>query len=202
MIRAARQWASPPERGDAGPAHPGLSFQLGDVRDWKPAADVDVLISNAVLQWVPGHLELLPRWAAWLADGGWLAFQLPGNFEAAPHTAIREMARSPRWRPLLGAVEVNRQAGDPLVYLDVLTGAGCQVDTWETTYFHLLRGEDPVVEWVRGSALRPVLAALDDEQAAEFLAGYRDRMRRAYPPRPFGTVLPFRRVFVVARRRS
>ena len=81
-----------------------------------------------------------------------------------------------------------------------LAGAGCRVDAWETTYLHILDGEDPVVEWVKGTALRPVLAALDELQAAEFLAEYRDRMRRAYPPRSFGIVLPFRRVFVVAQR--
>jgi trans-aconitate 2-methyltransferase len=110
------------------------------------------------------------------------------------------MVESPRWRPLTGAVELNHQAADPAVYLDVLTSAGCDVDAWETTYLHVLGGEDPVVDWFKGTALRPVLAALDDEQAEEFFAEYRQRMRRAYPPRSFGTVLPFRRVFVVARR--
>ena len=82
----------------------------------------------------------------------------------------------------------------------MLAGAGCRVDAWETTYLHVLPGEDPVVEWVKGTALRPVLARLDDAQAAEFLGEYRERMRVAYPARPYGTVLPFRRVFVVAQR--
>jgi trans-aconitate 2-methyltransferase len=202
MIEAARQPARRPDGQDPDAPPPPLSFELADVRDWKPGTAVDVLVSNAVLQWVPGHLSLLPRWAEWLSPGGWLAVQLPGNFDQPPHAAIREMARSPRWRPLIGSAEFNRQAGDPLVYLDVLDRAGCDVDVWETTYFHVLPGDDPVVEWVRGTALRPVLAVLDDEQAAEFLAEYRDRMRAAYPPRPAGTVLPFRRVFVVARHRG
>jgi trans-aconitate 2-methyltransferase len=200
MIQAARQWLPRPAAGDAEAARPQLSFGLMDVRDWKPAADVDVIISNAVLQWVPGHLELLPRWAGALSGGGWLAFQIPGNFDSPPHAAIRDMAASPRWRPLIGALELNRQATDPVVYLDVLAGAGCDVDAWETTYLHVLGGEDPVVEWVKGTALRPVLAALDGTQAEEFLAEYRQRMRQVYPPRSSGTVLPFRRVFVVARR--
>jgi trans-aconitate 2-methyltransferase len=196
MIEAARRGARARSSGLA------PSFELADVRDWKPGTAVDVLISNAVLQWVPGHLGLLPRWAEWLAPDGWLAFQLPGNFDQPPHTAIREMAASPRWQPLLGSAQLNRQAGDPAVYLDILARAGCEVDAWETTYLHVLPGEDPVLEWVKGSALRPVLAALDDKQAAEFLADYRERMRAAYPPRPFGTVLPFRRIFVVAHRRN
>ncbi len=110
------------------------------------------------------------------------------------------MAASPRWRPLLGDREFTRQAGDLTGYLDVLAGAGCRVDAWETTYLHILAGANPVVEWVKGTALRPVLSVLDQAQTAEFLAEYADRMARAYPPRPFGTVLPFRRVFVVAQR--
>jgi trans-aconitate 2-methyltransferase len=190
MIEDARQLAKPPQ----------LTFELADLREWRPAAPVDVIVSNAVLQWVPDHLDLLPRWVDFLAPGGWLAFQLPGNFDQPPHVAISEMAASPRWRPLLGDREFTRQAGDLTGYLDVLAGAGGRVDAWETTYLHVLAGENPVVEWVKGTALRPVLSALDDEQAAEFLAGYSERMRRAYPPRSFGTVLPFRRVFVVAQR--
>ena len=181
-----------------GEKRPGVSFAVADLRDWQPDARVDVLVCNAVLQWVPGHLGLLPRWVSWLSGGGWLAFQLPGNFDQPPHAVLREMAASPRWRSLIGEAELTRQAGDLTGYLDVLAGAGCQVDAWETTYLHILHGEDPVVEWVKGTALRPVLAVLDDAETAEFLAEYRDRMRRAYPPRSFGTVLPFRRVFVVA----
>lgn len=188
MIAAARR----------GERRPGVSFTVADLRDWQPDAAVDVLLCNAVLQWVPGHLGLLPRWVSWLSGGGWLAFQLPGNFDQPPHAVLREMAASPRWRPLIGEAELTRQAGDLTGYLDVLAGAGCQVDAWETTYLHILHGEDPVVEWVKGTALRPVLAVLDDAETAEFLAEYRDRMRRAYPPRSFGAVLPFRRVFVVA----
>jgi trans-aconitate 2-methyltransferase len=179
---------------------PRLSFVLGDVTEWEPAHPVDVLISNAVLQWVPGHASLLPRWAGALSRGGWLAFQVPGNFDQPGHVIAREMAASPRWRPLLRDVRLNRQATDPGAYLETLAGAGCEVDAWETTYLHVLHGEDPVVEWYKGTGLRPVLAALDEAQAREFLAEYGQRVREAYPPRPFGTVLPFRRVFVAARR--
>ena len=90
-----------------------FSFALGDVWDWQPERPLDVLVCNAVLQWVPGHLELLPRWAGYLADGGWLAFQLPGNFDQPSHAIVRELAQSPRWRSLLADAELNRQAGDP-----------------------------------------------------------------------------------------
>ena len=200
MIEAARLEEKRQAENQRQERPPRLTFEVADLRDWAPSGPVDVITCNAVLQWVPDHLELLPRWVGWLAPGGWLAFQLPGNFDQPPHVAISEMAASPRWRPLLGDQEFTRQAGDLTGYLDVLAGAGCRVDAWETTYLHILPGQDPVVEWVKGTALRPVLTVLDQAQMAEFLAEYAERMRRAYSPRPYGTVLPFRRVFVVAQR--
>ena len=159
-----------------------------------------VFTCNAVLQWIPGHLALLTSWAGWLAPGGWLAFQVPGNFDQPSHTILRELAESARWRPMLGGVQLNRQAVDPATYLDLLAAAGCEVDTWETTYLHVLQGDDAVLRWYQGSGLRPVLAVLPEEHAAEFTAEYGARIRQAYPAAPYGTVLPFRRIFVVARR--
>jgi trans-aconitate 2-methyltransferase len=189
MIRAARVHDAP-----------GLSFMRDDVRYWKPQALPDLIVSNAVLQWVPEHRELLVDWAGWLAAGGWLAFQVPGNFDQPSHAILREMASSPRWRPLLRDVALNRQSADPAEYAELLAQAGCEVDAWETTYIHILHGEDPVLEWYKGTGLRPVLAALDAEQAEAFLAEYAARLHAAYPPRQFGTVFPFRRVFTVAHR--
>ncbi len=190
MIDAAR-------RLEAGPR---LSFGLGDLRDWRPEGPVDVIVSNAVLQWVPEHEALLPGWVQALSPGGWLAFQVPANFGAPSHVLMREVAESGRWRPLLADVRLNRQSADPAAYVDLLSRAGCVVNAWETTYLHVLPGEDPVLEWYKGSGLRPVLAALNPDQATEFLAEYGARLREAYPPRPYGTVLPFRRAFVVAQR--
>jgi trans-aconitate 2-methyltransferase len=192
MIEAARAL---PAGGDQ-----RLSFAQGDVRDWKPDGGVDVIVSNAVLQWVPDHLPVLARWAGFLQTGGWLAFQIPGNYDQPSHVALRELADGDRWRSLLAGVQLNRQAADPAEYLDLLTRAGFEVDAWETTYLHVLHGEDPVLDWYKGTGLRPVLAALRPEQAAEFLDEYRARMSEAYPAAPYGTVFPFRRVFVVAVR--
>jgi trans-aconitate 2-methyltransferase len=192
MVEAAR--ALP----DAGPR---LSFALGDVRDWKPDGRVDVIVSSAVLQWVPDHLDVVARWAGFLPAGGWLAFQVPGNFDQPSHRVLGELAGSDRWRPLLADVRLNRQATDPAEYLDVLAGAGCEADVWETTYLHVLHGDDPVADWMHGTGMRPVLAVLPPDQAAEFLAEYRALMREAYPAASYGTVFPFRRVFAVAVRR-
>jgi trans-aconitate 2-methyltransferase len=188
-----------PEAGGHGPAR-RLSFAVADVRHWQPERPADVIVSNAVLQWIPDHLELLTRWAGILSDGGWLAFQVPGNFDQPSHVILRELARSDRWRPLLAEVSLNRQAADPADYLDLLARAGCQVDAWETTYLHVLQGEDPVLDWYKGTGLRPVLSALPPGDAARFVADYGTRIAEAYPAAAYGTVLPFRRVFVVARR--
>ena len=192
MIEAAR--------GLPAAAEGHLSFALGDVRDWRPGERVDVIVSNAVLQWVPDHLAVVARWAGFLQPGGWLAFQVPGNFDQPSHAALREMARSERWRDLLAGIPLNRQAAEPAEYLDLLARAGLEVDAWETTYLHVLQGEDPVLDWYKGTGLRPVLAALNPDQATEFLEEYRARMAAAYPAAPYGTVFPFRRVFVVATR--
>jgi trans-aconitate 2-methyltransferase len=209
MIETARQLApatalrsaGSPDSGSVMTSHaPGLSFMLDDIRHWEPQSLPDVIVSNAVLQWVPGHRELLVRWADWLADDGWLAFQVPGNFDQPSHVILREMAESARWRPLLRDVELNRQSADPAEYAELLAGAGCEMDAWETTYVHILQGENPVLEWYKGTGLRPVLAVLDADQAADFLTEYGEKIRVAYPPGPFGTLLPFRRVFTVAHR--
>jgi trans-aconitate 2-methyltransferase len=190
MIDAARARAVPGR----------LRFALGDLRDWQPDRPVDVIVSNAVLQWVPGHDDLVTRWARALAAAGWLAFQLPGNFDQPGHVLLRDLAGSGRWRDRLAGAQLNRQAGDPAHYADLLLGQGCRVDAWETTYLHVLPGPDPVLEWYKGTALRPVLAALEPAEAAQFTAQYADLLAAAYPPGPYGTILPFRRVFVVARK--
>jgi trans-aconitate 2-methyltransferase len=191
------------EAAQALPAGEGqrLSFSLGDVRDWEPDGGVDVIISNAVLQWVPDHHAVLARWAGFLTAGGWLAFQIPGNFDQPSHLALRELADSDRWRSRLAGVRLNRQAADPAEYVALLARADLEVDAWETTYLHVLHGDDPVLDWYKGTGLRPVLAALPPDQANAFLEEYRVRMSKAYPAAPYGTVFPFRRVFVVAVRR-
>ena len=185
---------------DVAPGVANLAFQLGDVRDWRPDRPMDVLACNAVLQWVPDHQRLLLDWADLLAPGGWLAFQLPGNFDQPSHAIIRELAQSSRWRTLLTDAEHNRQAGDPADYVALLSGPGYAVDAWETSYLHVLPGDNPVLEWTKGSTLRPVLAALDAEQAAAFIREYGERLRDAYHPQSFGTLFPFRRVFTVLHR--
>jgi trans-aconitate 2-methyltransferase len=180
----------------------GIDASVLDVREWQPGVDTDVVVSNAVLQWVPGHDELLARWVKQLPHGAWLAFQVPGNFDAPSHVRIRELAASARWRDRLAALVLREDDAvlDPAGYAGLLSDAGCVVDAWETTYLQRLTGDDPVLEWVTGTALRPIRNALPDTEWQEFRAELAPRLRTAYPQRADGTTwFPFRRVFVVAR---
>ncbi|HKH88651.1 MAG TPA: methyltransferase domain-containing protein, partial [Acidimicrobiales bacterium] len=178
-----------------------LEFCLGDVRTWEPAAPLDVLVSNATLHWAPGHLGLIDRLAAFLQPGGMLALQVPGNFGEPTHRLLAELKSSDRWQAALGGEEIaSPSSHDPGEYLEALLAAGLAAGAWETTYFQLLQGDDAVLEWMKGTALRPVLTALSEEEGDEFLREYGGLLRAAYPPRAHGTVLPYRRVFAVGRR--
>ncbi len=177
----------------------GVRFEVADLRTWRSGVPVDVLVTNATLQWVPGHLDLLPALAAQVAPGGWLALQVPGNFGAPSHTILHDLAADARYAPSLEGL-VHPSAHDAATYLSALQSLGFTVDAWETTYLHVLAGEDAVFTWVSATAARPVLEALPPKLRAAFEAAYRHRLRAAYPPGPDGTVLPFRRVFAVGRR--
>jgi trans-aconitate 2-methyltransferase len=191
--------------------HGRVEWVRSDVESWDPAqlgAPVDVIISNSLLQWVPSHLLLIPGWVTALAPGGWFAMQMPGNFNAPSHTLLRAAAmESPRAAELLPRLARGEAVSEPAVYLFLLAGLNCDVDTWETTYQHVLdpgglQGE-PVLEWTKGTALLPVFDVLTDEvERADFLAAYGHALLQAYPRQPFGTVFAFRRIFTVARKQA
>ncbi|MCK1796835.1 trans-aconitate 2-methyltransferase [Streptomyces sp. XM4193] len=199
MLRSAAAHAGPTPGGGT------LDFARGDIADWEPDTTYDLIVSNAALQWVRGHADSFKSWLDALSPGGVLAFQVPGNFNAPSHALLGELCDSPRWRERL------REQGrryvhilEPYEYLQRLAELDCETEAWETTYVQLLQGRDPVLDWVRGTALRPVLTALegDEEAREEFLAEYRDRLREAYPTGPHGTTFPFRRIFATARKRD
>lgn len=179
----------------------GIDARRVDVADWTPSPDTDVVLSNAVLHWVPQHRDLLPRWLAALPAGAELALQVPRNFGAPSHTEVRALLAQPRWA---GSVEPRGEdvVATPAEYAALLSAAGAEVDAWETTYLHRLTGPDPVLEWIGSTALRPVRDALDEPGYAAFRTELAPRLRAAYPAQPDGsTWFPFRRVFAVARMR-
>lgn len=179
-----------------------------DLAEWDIAslgAAPDVIVTNAALQWVPRHLPLIDAWVEALAPGGWFALQVPGNFDAPTHALMRETAVSHPRAGELEAASKRYGAGDPSTYLQVLATAGLDVDAWETTYTHVLdpegRSANPVLDWVSGTGLRPMLEVLDDEaEREEFIASYAAKVAEAYPRTPAGVLLAFRRVFAVGRK--
>lgn len=191
--------SSPEMVARAHAAEPEISFEVADLRDWLAGADrVDVLVSNATLQWVPEHLALLPGLVERVVPGGWLAFQVPGNFDEPSHVLRTELAAEAPYAEHTRGVAVP-SSHDPAVYLEALAALGCEVDAWETTYLHVLTGPDPVFTWVSGTGARPTLQALPGDLRGAFEAEFKRRLRAAYPERDGRVVLPFRRVFVVAR---
>jgi trans-aconitate 2-methyltransferase len=180
----------------------GVDAAVGDVKTWTPQSDTDVVLSNAVLQWVPEHADLVVRWARELAPGSWIAVQMPGNFDSPSHAAVRAVARRESYAKTLRDVpfRVGTAVGMPARYAELLIDAGCTVDAWETTYIHRLTGKDPVLNWISGTALLPVSEHLNEQDYQQFRQDLIPLLDEAYPPRPDGTTFfPFRRVFFVAQ---
>lgn len=175
-----------------------LEFRLGDIAEF--AEPQDLVYSNAALQWLGGHESLIPHLAALVHPGGCFAVQMPSNFYARSHALLTEIAREGPWAPKLADGWRPLAVNELDWYVRLLLSLGFRVDAWETEYYFVLQGDDPVLEWVKGTALRPVLALLDQGEAAGFTAEYARRLREAYPPQPYGTVFPFKRIFMVATR--
>jgi trans-aconitate 2-methyltransferase len=207
MIEAARERRIPGR----------LDFELGDLRQWRsgpeggdasgapdPAQAPDLILANAVLQWIPAHLAVLARLAGLLPEGGALGIQVPGNFDSPSHTILTELRRSARWRDLLPPDTERPASREPVDYYDVLDNSGLTPDVWETTYLYILDGEDGVTQFVRGTAFRPILTRLSPADGAAFTAEYQTLVREVYPPREVGgrlaQVLPYRRIFATGRK--
>ncbi|WP_382158736.1 trans-aconitate 2-methyltransferase [Hydrogenophaga sp. ANAO-22] len=180
---------------------PGIRFELADIEAWNPVESFDVILANASLQWLPDHATLYPRLLSRLAPGGSLAVQTPDNLEEPAHRLAREVAAQGPWASKIGSVK-HPARHDAAFYYQLLKPRCAAVDVWRTTYFHPLSGgPEAVVEWFKGSALRPYLAPLDGGEKAAFLARYLAAITQAYPALADGTVLlPFPRLFIVASR--
>lgn len=192
-----------------------VSFAVGDLSTYVPPTDADVVVSNAAYQWVEDNPGLIQRIGVGLQPGAWMAVQVPGNFRGPSHEEIRSLLAEPQWQDATGGLVLR---DDPVLtafeYGDALAETGLEVDSWETTYNQVLTGPDPVLEWVKGTALQPILTRLSDptlgdatapldlgtDRAEEFLTQLGARLRAAYPARSYGTVFPFRRIFIVVHR--
>ncbi|HAY42355.1 MAG TPA: trans-aconitate 2-methyltransferase [Micrococcaceae bacterium] len=187
---------------------PNLDFELVDARQWHPDHEVDLLFSNAMLQWLPEHRELLKTWLHELRTGAYIAIQVPGNFGSASHTVMRQVADSAKWADRLsGVLRHDDAVSEPEIYQKLLLEAGFQANVWETAYHQVMVGDEPILNWVRGTALLPVKAALTEEDYLDFEADYSREVSTHYlsfagPDGSQLTNFPFRRIFMVGRKLS
>lgn len=182
---------------------PRVAFAVADIASWSNTTTYDVILSNATLHWLPDHASLLPRLVSHLAEGGRLAIQMPDNLEEPSHRLMRDIAAEEPFRETLAEAGGDRTTvGRPHWYFDVLKPHCRRIDIWRTTYHHVLKdGAGGIVEWFKGSGLRPYLGRLDEEKQATFLERYRAATAQAYPAMQDGSVLlPFPRLFIVATR--
>jgi trans-aconitate 2-methyltransferase len=178
---------------------PAITWVQDDITSWRPPAPPDLIYSNAALHWVPDHEQLLPSLLQMLRPSGVLAVQMPRHFESPSHLELRDLVRQPEWRDRL---EPRLLSNVPTAetYWKWLSPHASDVDIWEAIYLQVLDGKDPVVNFMRGTALRPFLTALSDEESARFVQAFAERMAAAYPAQPDGkTLFPFRRLFLVAK---
>lgn len=182
---------------------PHARFDIASIEGWNERGPFDVILANAVLQWVPDHHSLLPSLAARLAPGGSLAIQMPDNLQEPAHRLMREIAAQGPWASKLASASGQRTVvADANGYYALLRSSCSRVDIWRTTYHHpLAGGATAVVEWFKGSGLRPFLEPLDEVEQAEYLKRYTAAVEQAYPAQGDGTVLlPFPRLFMVGTR--
>jgi trans-aconitate 2-methyltransferase len=181
---------------------PRAVFMQADLKSWTPHEPTDLLFANAVFQWVPDHNAVLPRLLEALPKGGVLALQMPDNTDEPALALMREVASTGPWAVTLATANAARDdLASVGAFYDLLRPLCAHIDIWHIVYNHVMAGPEAIVEWFKGSALRPFLSALDGDMQAEYLAAYRAEIARAYPPRFGGRVLlRFPRLFVVATR--
>ena len=181
--------------------HPDLTFVDADAATWEPEDPVDLLYSNAALHWLDDHAALMPRLFSTVARGGQMAVQMPLNHQERAWTLVDEVAREGPWAATLAPLLRPRPVAEPGYYHQLLDPLASELDVWETTYLQKVAGDDPVASWVKGSFLRPLLAALDGPTSERFFRTYADAVAAEYPIGNDGSaILPFRRVFMVATR--
>lgn len=181
--------------------HPQATFVHGDVATWQPLEPADVLYTNALLHWIDGHDTVIPGLLEHVKPGGWLAIQMPRNFDAPSHTCVVDAIVEGPWRAQLEPRLRRQPVARPEHYWRLLRKVAAELQIWETEYLQVLEGDDAVAEYVKGSWLKQFLDRLAEPQRSAFEKDYRLRVGRAYQQEPNGkTLFPFRRIFIVAQR--
>ena len=180
---------------------PRLRWQFADIASWSSDQPVDLLFSNAALQWLRDQDQLLPRLMSHVSRGGAFAFQIPSATYATVRTLIHEIAADDRWASRMTPPLSRLTMGAPSHYYDLLSTESERLDIWETEYFHVMESREAILNWIASTGLRPFLDVLEDPEKDHFTEELRSRTAEAYPSQRDGKVLfPFRRTFVVAYR--
>ncbi|KAH7123148.1 trans-aconitate methyltransferase [Dactylonectria macrodidyma] len=185
---------------------PGVSFEVEDLQSFKPDEPIDVLFSNAVFQWLPSgrRIQIITQLLEHLSVGGTLAFQIPFNMSEPSHVTMRETAFAPGtpWVDTLRQVNpVREEFPTPNDLYDGLKAHCSELDIWTTTYIHVMENHEAIIEWVKGTGLRPFIDPLSEAERRGFVEYYLQRLREVYPVQKDGKVLlPYPRLFVVATK--
>jgi trans-aconitate 2-methyltransferase len=186
----------------AGKNHPDLDFKLCDIGyDLSQLdCDFDIVFSNACIQWVPNHNELLKKLMGLLRKGGILAVQIPMNYNEPIHRIIGEVSSSDKWKGYFPNPRVFftlSQSG----YFDILSEISEDFALWDTVYYHVMNSHDDIMEWYRGTGLRPYLDVLDKDKRADFENDVKKRVIESYPAQKNGKIIfRFPRFFFTARK--
>jgi trans-aconitate 2-methyltransferase len=181
---------------------PTIKWETANIDAWSPPYPISILYSNAALHWVGDHRALIPRLFDLVAPGGVMAIQMPDNWDQPTHQLISRLVDDPRWQSRTAPVYPGHPVARSSEYRAWLQAEASELDQWRTTYYHVLEDADPVLNWVKGSVLRPILAVLEPSEVDEFVSQLAKAYRMQYPREPGGaTLLPFSRLFIVARKR-
>lgn len=183
-----------------------LSFVHKDIKEWEPVSSrsVDLILSNSALHWCAKDLSwLFPKWHHFLKKGGVMALQIPNNFDQPSHVILNQLRNANEWKEKLQHVAADKDLGVKPVeeYTRKLYDMGFEsVDAWQTTYLHVLKGDNPVLNWLKGTTVTPLKSVLNENELGKFCSDYSSRLNKAYPAKPYGTIFPFTRMFIIARK--
>jgi trans-aconitate 2-methyltransferase len=177
-----------------------LRFETATMEEWTPARPADLIFSNSAFHWLKPHEEQIERIGSFVAPGGTLAFQAPNQFKEPTHVIMQEVRNAPQWKPWVGSETADSYLADPMWYIEALGAKGFDVRVFETLYHQVVAGDDPVLEWLKGTSLRCILDKLPPGEQERFAAECGAKLRAAYPQKNGRTLFPYRRMFVIAKR--
>lgn len=180
--------------------YPQLEWKVYDANDdLSPLGKFDVVFSNAAIQWMPNHKELLKRFFSILNDNGVLAVQIPNLTYMPIHVAVQETAQEDIWLNYFGNMGDGLEYHELTFYYDALCSLAKDINLWETHYHHVLPGHEAIIEWYSATGMRLYLEKLTGEEKERFLQSVLAKIRERYQVQTDGKVLfPFRRLFFIA----